>query len=108
VTNPAPSFTAKDQKRFVLDDVQAEFPAFRAIVGELLAMDNVQATRNEEEVAVIIHSAEFDHHALLDGLDEFLFVGGGKISLLKPVREGEKQPPGFRNFTADTKNFRGL
>jgi hypothetical protein len=81
-------FYGQGPERFVLDDVQGEVPAFRAIEREILAVDDVQATRNEE-VAVIIHPAEFDHHALLDWLDEFLFVGGRKIFLLEPVREGE-------------------
>src|SRR5262245_10371704 len=51
-------------------------------------MDDVQATSNEE-VGVIIHSTEFDHHALLDWLDKFLFVGERKIFFPEPIREGE-------------------
>jgi hypothetical protein len=67
-------FRGQGPELFVFDDVQAEVPGFRAIEREVLAMDDVQATRNQK-VAIVIHSAEFDHHALLDRLDEFLFVG---------------------------------
>src|SRR5262245_37189392 len=51
-------------------------------------MDDVQAASNEE-VVVVIHSTEFDHHALLDWLDKFPFGSERKIFLLEPIREGE-------------------
>ena len=51
-------------------------------------MHDVQAI-SHEEVAVIIHSTEFDHHALLDWLDKSPFVGDRKIFFLEPIREGE-------------------
>ena len=46
---------------------------FAQFSGEILAMNDVQAA-GSQKITVVIHSPEFDHHALLDGRDELLSV----------------------------------
>src|SRR6266851_7379541 len=75
-------------ERFILEDIQAEVPTFGTVLVQDLAVYDLKTIRPEQS-RIIFHGVQFDEHALLNRLDEFLVLTLGEPFFFKPIGDGE-------------------
>jgi len=74
-------------ERFVLDNIQAKFPRFGAVLVEDFGSYDLQSIPFHP-CFLHFHRMQLDEHAFFDGLEEFLVFAGGKAVFLEPVCNG--------------------
>src|SRR5260370_680589 len=97
-----PVFRRDLPQRFILENVQAEVPAFGTVLVQNFAVYDLKTIRPQQS-RIIFHGVQFDEYALLYRLDDFLVLTLGEPFLLNPIGDAQR-PSRLQALRVSTRN----